>query len=220
MNRQTLLGALVAGVIACCIGLVYFNQATMPGWFPGSSILLPALLTGALAIAIGLMLPDKLFYTDSERLENELRDPTGLGGYDPQRVLSRADEARQHANTLRNSASEMQPDIAQATNAAADDLDALAARILKTPQHANSSIAVIIRAGLVVDAVTNFIDFKADTGAVPEDIAAARERVIDTLVNMSEAAGDVQGQLARVKLLDIDVATEVADGLFKKGEKQ
>jgi len=219
MTLPSFAGPLVAGTVAFIVGAVFFNFVQLPDLFPLSSVILPALLTGTLALGIGMLLPDALYFTNAERLEAELRTATGLGGYDPQRVLSRADEARGYAKTLRAASVDMNPDIAKATTAAAEDLDELATRILKTPHQANSAITVITRAGLVVDAVTDFVDFKHDKGAKPKEVEQARGQVINSLIHMSEAANDVQSRLARVKLTEIDVATEVADGLFGKGEK-
>lgn len=220
MNPQAIIGPLLAGIVAFVIGALFFNVSELPDLFPFSSIILPAVLTGMLALGIALLLPDKLYFTGAERLEAELRNADGLGSYDPARVVSRAGEARSYASALRNASRDMQPDIAEATNAAADDLDDLATRILNKPQHANSGITVISRAELVVAAVTDFVEFKHDTGAKPEEIKQARQQVIGSLKNMSEAANDVQSRLARVKLTKIDVATEVADGLFGKGDNK
>ncbi len=219
MRLENFLGPLIAGVVSFIAGAVYFNYAELPDLFPLSSVVVPALLTGILALGIGMLLPDRLYYTSAERLEAELRSATGLGGFDPERVLARAEEARRYAGSLRSASTSMQANIAEATNAAADDLDALAERILKNPQHANSAITVISRAGLVVEAVENFTDFKNDKGAQPEEIAKARTQIIGSLQNMSTAANDVHSRLARVKLTEIDVATDVADSLFGKGQK-
>ncbi|MDC0434607.1 hypothetical protein OAM69_03080 [bacterium] len=215
----TLRGPLLASVIALVIAGSFFNVAEMPDLFPLSSVLVPGLLSGTFTLGIGLLLPERIYFTRSERLAEELRTATGLGEHDAQRVSEKADDARRYARILRTASAEMQPNIAEATHAAADDLDELAKRILLSPQSANSGITIILRAELVVEAVTKFVDFKADAGAKPEEVEKARGLVIVSLQNMSIAANDVHSRLARVKLMEIDVATDVADNLFGKGRK-
>ena len=220
MKSSVFFGLLLASVIALVLSATFFSFAQLPDLFQFSTVVVPAVLTGILALGIGLLLPDQIYFTRAERLAEELQSATGIGGYDLQRVLDRADEARHYAKTLRAATTGMQPDIAEATNAAADDLNDLATRILRSPQRANTVITFISRAALVVEAVTKFVAFKSDISAKPEEVEIARAQVVRSLQNMSDEADDVHSRLARVKLMEIDVATDVADNLFGRGRKQ
>lgn len=219
MMLTRVLGPGVASSAAIIAGLVFFDQAHLPDLFPWSTAVIPAVLTGALAVGLGLMLPDRLYHTRAERLALDLESATGLTGAASERVLSHVAEARRQAAILRASAASMRADVADATHAAAHDLDALADRLMKDPQSSGAAIKLIARARLVVEAVETFTAFKADRGAADADIEVSRQQVIQSLMQMSGAADAVHSQLARIKLTEIEVATEVADGLLRRHDK-
>ncbi|MEM7060074.1 MAG: hypothetical protein AAF557_21035 [Pseudomonadota bacterium] len=207
-------GPLLAALIAVVLGAVFFDQARMPDLFPWSGVVLPAALTGVLAIGLGLLMPDRLYYSEAERIALEFAENTGLSGAAAARILGHIYQARLLAGRLRQASGKMAENTAEATNAAAQDLEDIAARLMHEPERDGEATKLVTRAKLVVDAVDHFVAFKGDLGAQSTEVDAARTRIIESLTQMSEAADAVQTRLARTKLTDVEVATDVAEGLF------
>jgi len=212
-------GPCLAAGIAIILGTVFFHQARLPDLFPWSTVVLPAALTGGLAIGLGMLMPDKLYYSEQERMALEFADNTGLSGPAAARILSHIYQARLLAGRLRVASGKMQENTAEATNAAAQDLEDIAARLMVEPERDGEATKLVTRAKLVVDAVDHFVSFKGDLGAKSTEVDAARAKIVESLGQMSEAADAVQTRLARTKLTDVEVATDVADGLFGRSDK-
>lgn len=219
MTLRSFLGPALAATMAFALAALFFDAVRLPDLFPWSSAVVPAALTGLLAYGLGLLLPDGLYYTHAERMRLDLYTATGLTGTASQRVLNNVDQARNFASRLRHAATEMREDTAEMTVAAAEDLEDLADRLMAEPGRADSAITLISRANLVVDAVESFVAFKRDKGARESEIDAGRTRIIDSLSRMSETADAVHMRLARQKLTDLEVATDVAEGLFGRRER-
>ena len=214
MSLRTAPGPALAVVIACAIAAFVFDDMRLPHLFPWSSVVLPALLTGLLAIGIGCLLPEGLHYTRAERMRLELYHATGLTGVASDRILGRITHARLLAGRLRDAAEKMQDDAATVTVAAAEDLEELAHRLRQEPGRADAATTLISRAEVVVEAVESFVAFKSDGRASVKDVTVARAKIMDSLMQMTDAADAVQTRLARQKLTDMEVAADVADGLF------
>jgi len=212
-------GPCLAAFVAFVLAMVFFDQARLPDLFPWSAVILPAALTGLLAIGVGMLMPDKLYYSEEERMALEFADNTGLSGPAAARILSHIYQARLLAGRLRAATGKMQENTAEVTNAAAQDLEDIAARLMHEPERDGEATKLVTRAKLVVDAVDHFVAFKGDLGAQTAEVDDARTRIIDSLNQMSEAADAVQTRLARTKLTDVEVATDVADGLFGRSDK-
>ena len=219
MSIRAVVGPVLAGVVAVTLGALFFDGARLPDLFPWSGVILPALLTGVLALGLTLMLPEKLFFTRAEHLKVALYTGSGLEGIASERVIEHVERARDYAARLRASASDMREDAAEMTTAAAEDLEELADRLFAEPGRAQSATSLINRARLVVDAVENFVSFKQDAGAEDAKVENARDRIMESLTQMSGAAEAVHTRLARQKYTNIEVATEVADGLFGRQER-
>ncbi|MEM7189206.1 MAG: hypothetical protein AAF439_06315 [Pseudomonadota bacterium] len=212
-------GPALAVLIACGIGVLLFDSMRLPAFFPWSGVVVPAVLTGLLAIGVGCVLPDGLHYTRIERMRLDLFNATGLTGASSERILGRITQATALASRLHDAAGQMQEETATVTVAAAEDLDILAQRLQQEPGRADAAANLISRAEIVVDAVESFVAYKTDAGAGEQDIAAARAKIMDSLTQMSDAADAVQTRLARQKLTDMEVAADVADGLFGRPER-
>lgn len=219
MSIRLVVGPVLAGIVSFGIGAAFFDQARLPDLFPWSHVAVPTLLTGLLGVGFTFLLPEKLFWTAAEKRRLDLFTGTGLAGVASERVIAHVDKARDYAARLRSASGTMREDAADMTTAAAEDLEELAERLFAEPARAQSATSLINRAELVVDAVESFVAFKQDAGAGEAEVSSARARIMDSLAQMSEAADAVHTRLARQKYTDIEVATEVADGLFARRER-
>lgn len=214
MKLPAVLGPIIAALAAFGLSAVFFDQARMPDLFPWSTVVLPAVLTGILALGLAMLLPEKLYMTRAERMRHDLYTATGLTGAASERLMARANQARALADKLRAAAPEMREDAASVTIGAAEDLEGLADRILADPDNSRQASTLVTRARLVVDAVESFVGYKRDAGAKEPEVDAARARIMESLAQMSEAADAVHTRLARQRLTKIEVATDVADDLL------
>lgn len=219
MSARGIIGPAISVCLACAMAFSFFDHARLPDLFPWSGVMLPALLTGLLALGVGLLLPNRLHFTRDEHLRHQLYTATGLTGASSQRIVDHVEQARDLARRLRTASGEMQENTADVAKAAAADLDAIAERLLKEPDRATSATTLVTRAKVVVDAVDHFVDYKRDMGAQSAEVADARAQIIESLSQMSQAADAVQTRLARQKLTDVEVATGVADGLFRRPKR-
>ncbi|MEM1160738.1 MAG: hypothetical protein AAGJ28_07375 [Pseudomonadota bacterium] len=219
MSVRALIGPAFAALAAIAVAALFFDQARLPEIFPWSTVILPAVVTGVLALGIGMVLPDGLYNTRAEQMRLDLYTATGLTGTASARIIGRIAEAHALAARLRAATTDMREDTADLTHAAAEDLEELGDRLKAEPGRADQATTLITRAKLVVEAVESFIAFKADTGAKTEDVDAARARILESLTQMSEAADAVQTRLAQQKLTDVEVATDVAEGLFRRPQR-
>ena len=213
------IGPGLAALAAIVLAMIFFDQARLPGLFPWSGVILPAALTGMLAIGLGLLMPDSIYYSESERIALEFAANTGLSGPAAARILGHIYQARDLSDRLRAASGKMQSETAEVTQAAAQDLEDIAARLMHEPERDGEATKLITRAKVVVDAVDHFVAFKSDIGAQSAEVDAARTKIIESLSQMSEAADAVQTRLARTKLVDVEVATDVADGFFGRSDK-
>ncbi|MEO1492313.1 MAG: hypothetical protein AAFV19_09205 [Pseudomonadota bacterium] len=219
MRSARLIGPALAAIVASALAAAFFEVARMPILFPWSTVILPALLTGLLALGLSLMLPPGLFFTRAERMRVDLYTATGLSGANSERLISTVQQAEGFARRLREASPEMREDAAGVAIAAAEDLEELAARVTAEPATVGSASALITRARLVVEAVENFVEYKQDTGARETEVDQARARIMDSLAQMSEATDAVHVRQAQRRLTDLEVATDVADDLFGRPQQ-
>lgn len=214
MSLKRILPVTLVTLVAVALSLWFLNAAVLPHLFPWSGVVLPAALTFALTLGLALLLPDSLFYTRAERMRIDLYSATGLQAEASERVLAHVEMANALAVRLRKAVPELREDAATLAEAGAEDLEGLATRLYNDPSRAASMTRLIQRAELVVDSVETFLGFKSDVGAEATAIDEARSRIVETLAQMSEAADAEHMRLARQKLTDLEVATEVADSLI------
>lgn len=214
MSLKQILPVTLVVLVTIALALWFFDRAVLPDFFPWSGVVLPAVLTFVLALGLALLLPDGLFYTRAERMRLDLYTATGLQAGASERVLAHVELANGLAGRLRKAVPELREDAAALVEAGAEDLEGLAARLYNDPGRAASMTRLIQRGELVVESVETFVRFKSDVGADADSIDAARVRIMETLGQMSDAADAEHMRLARQKLTDLEVATEVADSLI------
>lgn len=219
MNLRAMLPVLAVAIVGAAAGLWAFDTLRPADLFPWSSVVIPAALTGIFTLGLAMMLPPALLFTPTERAEIALKaELARRPGLTPT-VWKNIQEARDHAARLHAARPDLREDIAGLTEAAARDLETLADQLLEEPARAGAMVPLISRADLVVEAVETFVGLKSKPGADTATVDGAREKVAATLERMSLAAGAAQTRLARQKLVDLEVATEVADGLLHKTER-
>lgn len=216
MKPDALIGPVLAGGVACLAGLWFADAAHPPDLFPYSSVAAPAALTALLALGLSLMLPDRLFMTKAERILSDLSKARGLTRETSARVAALIGEARQLAESLRAASPGLREDAARLAIAGAEDLEDLAERMIADPAFASTNSGLVSRSSMVIEAVDAFVALKADIGADEDEVDAARAKIMESLKRLSEAADAAHGREARRQVLDIEVATEVADDLLRR----
>lgn len=218
MSLRVLLPVLAVTLVGASAGLWAFDTLRPADLFAWSGIVVPAALTALFTLGLAMLLPHSLLYSPEEQAGHALRDALAKQPGMTLHVLKNIQQARDQAKRLHAAKTGLRADIAQLTEAAARDLEALADQLGDEPARAGSMMPLIARADLVVEAVESFVELKSRPGADSTTVDGARAKVAATLERMSLAAGAAQTRLARQNLIDLEVATEVADGLLHKTE--
>lgn len=202
----------------CAVGaaIIFADLVRLPMIFPGSDALLLAGLTLALAFGLGLMLPDRIVFTEAELLRETLRLRGAGSAENAERVIVRIVRARAYARRMRDADNGFRADLRALVEEVASDLDQIAARILERPRETSDTTALLARAGLAVEAVERHSEIRRDSTNGNEDLVQeTRDRVIATLRHLADVMDATMRQRVMQKVTDLGVTTGVADDLYE-----
>lgn len=198
----------VVMVVSLSFGLL------LPSLFPYSDAVVLGLAAGALALGLGLMLPEGWMYSETARLAHAFKTYHGVSGDRAEVALSAVSGAHDAATRLRQADNGFRDDLAALAREAAGRLDDVARLIFYKPDQLPKYQALVIRAQSVIDAVEDHAKVRARAVSDTE-IAKSRDMAQAGLTRLHEALDASQHREVAAILGRIEANVATAETLLR-----
>lgn len=206
---------LLAGVAA--IGATAFALLVpLPLPFDGFAVLVAAALAFLTTVALGLLLPARLLWTDTERLTHAFRTRHNVSEARAGDALDAITTAHRRASALRQASTDFTDALRAKTERAADLLDGVARDIFYDPSTLPTYRANLVRADLIEEAVNEHAALRGRraSDATKTQLDASRGHVAAALDALEDAFDAAEERLANRALTRVTVSSETAETLL------
>ncbi|MEM8916965.1 MAG: hypothetical protein AAGC83_14080 [Pseudomonadota bacterium] len=208
------IGLFTAGFLGSVLGIAFVELAPMPIFFPGSIIVLAAIMAGLLTLCLLAWMPERWLWTDAERLAKAFQAHHGLTDISADFALAAITEAHHRAESLRSNAVNFHEELKPHVMSAADRLDASAREIFYDPKRIRALRSILTRSELIEEATLAHRALRKRAQTNDSTVAQSREALLGALQALQDAFAASDLRAAKGHLEQVETASSVAEALL------